>query len=77
MGTCSQASFVYVQQVVQYLVKLIIPILEFRARLQFRAGLRPTSKSIAAERWAKLGTIIGDSRILWRSWGKFLNNPSV
>ncbi|KAF8511510.1 peroxisomal biogenesis factor 11 [Gautieria morchelliformis] len=55
--------------VVQYLVKLITPILELRARIQYRAGFRGTPKSAAAEKWASLGSLIGDSRILWRTWG--------
>ncbi|KAF8525899.1 peroxisomal biogenesis factor 11 [Hysterangium stoloniferum] len=55
--------------VVQYFAKLIIPILELRARLQFRAGLRPTPKSVGAEKWSNLGSILGDSRTLWRTWG--------
>ena len=54
---------------VQYLAKLLIPILELRARIQFRAGFRDSPKSVAAEKWASLGSLIGDSRTLWRTWG--------
>ena len=54
---------------VQYLVKLLIPILELRARIQYRAGFRDSPKSVGAEKWARLGSLIGDSRVLWRTWG--------
>lgn len=55
--------------VAQYFAKLIIPILELRARLQYRAGLRKEPKSDGAKRWANLGGVISDSRVLWRIWG--------
>jgi len=55
--------------VVQYAIKLIVPILRLRARLQFRAALRKVPTSHAAEGYAKLGSLLGDSRTLWRIWG--------
>ncbi|KAF9004049.1 hypothetical protein BDQ17DRAFT_1355418 [Cyathus striatus] len=55
--------------VIQYAVKLIIPLLNLRARLQHRAGLRQTPTSGAAGRYAKLGSIVSESRTLWRIWG--------
>lgn len=57
-------------QVIQYAVKLIVPCLQLRARLQHRAGLRDSPKSAAAEGYAKLGSLLGDSRALWRIWGQ-------
>lgn len=63
-----------VLQVIQYAAKLIVPFLELRARLQHRAGLRDSPKSTAAEGYAKLSSLLGDSRTLWRIWGQnFLN----
>ena len=59
-----------VPQVIQYTVKLIVPFLQLRARLQHRAGLRDSPKSIAAEGYAKLSSLLGDSRTLWRIWGQ-------
>ncbi|KAF8627043.1 hypothetical protein AX17_006384 [Amanita inopinata Kibby_2008] len=55
--------------VVQYALKLIVPLLNTRARLQYRAGMRKAPTSGAAEGYAKLSNIIGDSRTLWRIWG--------
>ncbi|KAG6919177.1 hypothetical protein DXG01_008475 [Tephrocybe rancida] len=40
-----------------------------RARLQHHAGLRKTPNSSAAAAYAKIGSILGDSRTLWRIWG--------
>ncbi|KAG6830872.1 hypothetical protein H0H92_014237 [Tricholoma furcatifolium] len=39
------------------------------ARLQHRAGLRASPESSAAAAYAKIGSILGDSRTLWRIWG--------
>jgi len=55
--------------VVQYVIKLIVPILRLRARLQYGAGLRKVPTSRAAEGYAKLGSLLGDSRTLWQIWG--------
>ena len=59
-----------VLQVIQYAAKLIVPFLQLRARLQHRAGLRDSPKSTAAEGYAKLSSLLGDSRTLWRIWGQ-------
>jgi len=56
-------------QVVQYVIKLIVPFLRLRARLQHRAGFCKEPTSQAAEGCAKLGSLLGDSRTLWRIWG--------
>jgi hypothetical protein len=58
-----------VLQVIQYVIKLLVPFLQFRAQLQHRAGLRKTPTSSAAVGYAKLGSLLGDSRTLWRIWG--------
>lgn len=55
--------------VIQYVVKLLIPFLELRARIQYRTGLRKAPNSEGAEKWARLGSLVGDSRVLWRIWG--------
>jgi len=60
-----------VQQIIQYAVKIIVPLLNLRARLQHRAGLRDNPTSRAAQSYARLGSIVSDSRILWRIWGPF------
>ena len=57
-------------KVIQYAVKLIVPLLQLRARLQHRAGLRQTPNSRSAEAYAKLGDLITDGRTLWRIWGQ-------
>ncbi|GJJ08343.1 hypothetical protein Clacol_002554 [Clathrus columnatus] len=61
--------FLIYSYVIQYIAKLLIPILEFRARLRHDAGLITSSKSAGAEKLAKLSSIISDSRTLWRIWG--------
>lgn len=50
-----------------------MPFLHLRARLQHRAGFRNSPKSSAAEGYAKLGSLLGDSRTLWRIWGKLFS----
>ncbi|KAF8591204.1 hypothetical protein K439DRAFT_1327939 [Ramaria rubella] len=55
--------------VVQYLAKLLIPILELRARIQHRAGLRAKPTSAGAEKWAILEGVLSESRTVWRLWG--------
>ena len=47
----------------------MIPILEARARLQHRAGLRNDPTSSITPRLTKLASIIGDARTLWGLWG--------
>jgi len=58
-------------QLVQYIIKLVIPFLRLRARLQHRAGLRSGPMSSSADRCTKLDRLLGDSRTLWRFWGSF------
>lgn len=55
--------------IIKYTVKLIVPLLHARARLQHRFGFRKDPVSSAAARWAKLGGIIGDAQMLWGIWG--------
>jgi hypothetical protein len=55
----------------QNAIKLLIPLLHLRARLQHRAGLRKNEKSAMADGIVKLVPVIGDSRMLFRIWGKF------
>ncbi|EIN10034.1 hypothetical protein PUNSTDRAFT_102011 [Punctularia strigosozonata HHB-11173 SS5] len=55
--------------VIQYAVKLLVPLLEIRARFQHRVGLRKAPQSAHAPGLNKLASIIGDARTLWRIWG--------
>ncbi|KZP22809.1 hypothetical protein FIBSPDRAFT_786864 [Athelia psychrophila] len=55
--------------IIQYTLKLLIPLLHARAGLQHRYGYRKDPVSGAAVRWAKIGGIIGSARMLWRIWG--------
>ena len=52
-------------------MKIAIPILHLGARLQHRIGIRKANVSSVGERLAKLAPLIGDSRMLFRIWGKF------
>ncbi|KAF8972161.1 hypothetical protein BDZ97DRAFT_1783476 [Flammula alnicola] len=67
LGTWSGSDKLFM--VIQYALKLIVPFLELRARLQHRAGMRDAPKSQSAEGYAKLSSLLGDSRTLWRIWG--------
>ncbi|KAF7972476.1 hypothetical protein HWV62_17900 [Athelia sp. TMB] len=55
--------------IIQNTVKLIVPLLRARARLQHRYGFRKDPVSGAAPRLTKLAGIIGDAQMLWRIWG--------
>ncbi|KAH9949994.1 hypothetical protein B0H21DRAFT_46745 [Amylocystis lapponica] len=55
--------------IMQYAIKLIVPYLHLRARLQFRAGLRKASVSPTADGLTKFGNVVGDARMLFRIWG--------
>ncbi|KAI0749690.1 hypothetical protein C8Q80DRAFT_1163429 [Daedaleopsis nitida] len=55
--------------IIQYTVKLIVPFLQWRARMQHGAGLRKAPLSTSADRLAKLASIIGDARMFFRIWG--------
>jgi len=67
LGTWSGSDKLFM--VIQYILKLVVPFLELRARLQHRAGLRAVPKSSSADSCSKLSSFIGDSRTLWRIWG--------
>ncbi|KAH9015949.1 hypothetical protein EDB83DRAFT_2439408 [Lactarius deliciosus] len=55
---------------IQYGVQVLIPILlEARARLQHRAGVRSQPSSYIAPKLAKLASTIGSARSLWGLWG--------
>jgi hypothetical protein len=56
-------------QVIQYTIKLIVPFLRLKARLQHRAGLRSKPISPVADSFAKFDNLLGDSRTLWRFGG--------
>ncbi|KAL4249700.1 hypothetical protein ABKN59_006140 [Abortiporus biennis] len=55
--------------IIQYSIKLIVPFLHLRARLQHRAGLRKEPVSTVATSLAKFGGIVGDARMLSNIWG--------
>ncbi|KAF5372789.1 hypothetical protein D9615_010135 [Tricholomella constricta] len=67
LGTWSGSDKLFM--IIQYTIKLLVPLLNLRARLQYRAGLRQGPNSSAAAAYAKIGSILGDSRTLWRIWG--------
>ncbi|GLB40261.1 putative peroxisomal biogenesis factor 11 (PEX11) [Lyophyllum shimeji] len=67
LGTWSGSDKLFM--IIQYSIKLLVPLLNLRARLQYRAGLRKSPESSAAAAYAKLGSILSDSRTLWRIWG--------
>jgi len=54
---------------IQYGAKVLIPILQARARLQHRAGVRSQPTSSIAPKLAKLASTIGSARSLWGLWG--------
>lgn len=54
---------------IQYTLKLIVPFLHWRARLQHRAGIRKDATSNAAPSLASFTSIISDARMLGRFWG--------
>jgi len=59
-------------QIIQYGAKVLVPLIELRARTKLRAGLKvdaaQDAKAIGALRAFSSG--IGDARMLWRIWGK-------
>ncbi|KAF9041076.1 hypothetical protein BDZ89DRAFT_1060366 [Hymenopellis radicata] len=55
--------------VLQYTLQLLVPLLNLRARLQCRAGLRKLPTSDTAVGLSKFAKLISDSRTLWRIWG--------
>jgi len=55
--------------IIQYALKLIIPFLRFRARMQHRVGLRDVPISRSATAFGNFAGLISDSRMLWRLWG--------
>ncbi|KAF9466618.1 peroxisomal biogenesis factor 11 [Collybia nuda] len=67
LGTWSGSDKLFM--VIQYAIKLLVPFLHLRARIQYRAGFRKSPTSSAAAGYAKLGSLLGDSRTLWRIWG--------
>ncbi|TRM64399.1 hypothetical protein BD626DRAFT_455718 [Schizophyllum amplum] len=54
---------------VQYTLKLVVPLLQLRARMQHRAGMSKSDTSDFAGRAGKLASVIGDARRLWSFWG--------
>ncbi|CAL1717045.1 unnamed protein product [Somion occarium] len=55
--------------IIQYSLKIIVPFLHLRARLQHQAGLRKEPISAVAPHLAKLGNLVGDARMLNNIWG--------
>lgn len=56
-------------EILQNVIKLLIPLLHLKARLQHRAGLRKNESSAVANNIGKLAPVISDSRMLFRIWG--------
>ncbi|KAI0342677.1 hypothetical protein BDW22DRAFT_1330128 [Trametopsis cervina] len=56
-------------QVVQYSLKLLVPYLRWRARLQHSVGRRASPTTDAAPGLAKLAGLVADARSLFSFWG--------
>ncbi|KAG1744049.1 uncharacterized protein EDB91DRAFT_1246930 [Suillus paluster] len=54
---------------VQYTLKLIVPFLHWRARLQHRAGIRKDASSKVAPSLTSFASIVSDAKMLGRFWG--------
>ncbi|KAH8826563.1 hypothetical protein DL96DRAFT_1529939 [Flagelloscypha sp. PMI_526] len=54
--------------VLEYTLKLLVPFLNFRARLQHQAGMSKVATSTIAPRLSTLATLVTDSRTVSRSW---------
>jgi len=55
--------------IIQYSLKIVVPFLQLRARMQHNAGMRKTPTSDSAVGLAKLGTLLSDARMLSNIWG--------
>ncbi|TCD63337.1 hypothetical protein EIP91_005656 [Steccherinum ochraceum] len=55
--------------IIQYSLKLVVPFLHFRARMQHKAGMRKAPTSDAAVGLSKLGSLLSDARMLSNIWG--------
>ncbi|KAJ7592974.1 hypothetical protein C8J56DRAFT_1002944 [Mycena floridula] len=55
--------------VLENVLKLLVPLLHLRVRLQHRAGVGKQTTSDVAPRLTKFAGIISNSRTLWRLWG--------
>ncbi len=69
VSTCPAALIDRLANLIQYGAKVVIPILQVRARLQHRAGVRSQPTSSIAPKLAKLASTIGNARSLWGLWG--------
>ncbi|KAF9060503.1 hypothetical protein BDP27DRAFT_1370463 [Rhodocollybia butyracea] len=67
LGTWSGSDKLFA--VIEYSLKLLVPLLRKRAEIQQRGGLRKVANSSTAARFSKLASNISDSRTLWRFWG--------
>lgn len=55
--------------VIETTLKILVPLLNWRARFRHSAGLRKTPNSPVADRFSKMAGLISDSRMLWRLFG--------
>jgi len=69
LAACDSVAESCLVKLIQYGAKVLIPILQARARLQHRAGLRNEPTSSITPKLTKLASIIGDARALWGIWG--------
>ncbi|KAJ3977597.1 hypothetical protein EV361DRAFT_787981 [Lentinula raphanica] len=65
LGTWSGSDKLFA--IVEYTLKLLVPILHKRAQIQKNAGLRKLGTSSTAARFSKLAGSISNSRTLWSS----------
>ncbi|GAW05183.1 glutamyl-trna amidotransferase subunit a [Lentinula edodes] len=67
LGTWSGSDKLFA--IIEYALKLLVPLLNKRARFRNKVYSRQVTTSSAAARVSKLAGTISDSRTLWRFWG--------
>ncbi|KAH7874754.1 uncharacterized protein C8R40DRAFT_1171351 [Lentinula edodes] len=67
LGTWSGSDKLFA--IIEYTLKLLVPLLNKRARFRNKVYSRQGTTSSAAARVSKLAGTISDSRTLWRFWG--------
>ncbi|KIJ66956.1 hypothetical protein HYDPIDRAFT_26371 [Hydnomerulius pinastri MD-312] len=68
-GTELRILFSKLFTLVQYTLKLVVPVLIARAKLQHRVGIRKDATSSVATSFASFASTIGDFKMLGRFWG--------
>ncbi|KAG9017484.1 hypothetical protein FRB90_001128 [Tulasnella sp. 427] len=55
--------------VIETTMKILVPLLKWRAQIRHSAGLRKSASSPVADSFSKMAGLISDSRMLWRFFG--------